>query len=79
MTKKQDSLEAKYPEHICRFNDPPQVCECYDEGFKAQQRELIEKFLKKLKYSEYEKEDGGRVAFYMLDPMDYENYQAEIS
>lgn len=25
----------KHPEHICRFNDEPQICECYDTGFNA--------------------------------------------
>ena len=23
----------KHPEHICRFNDGEQTCECYDSGF----------------------------------------------
>jgi len=23
-----------HPEHICRFNDGPQNCECYDAGYK---------------------------------------------
>lgn len=25
----------KHQEHICRFNDAPQSCECYDKGFDA--------------------------------------------
>jgi len=24
---------AKHPNHICRFNDGEQSCECYDKGF----------------------------------------------
>ena len=23
-----------HPDHICRFNDAPQTCECYDAGYK---------------------------------------------
>ena len=33
-----------HPEHICRFNDSPQTCECYDEGYKqtlAEERERV--------------------------------------
>jgi len=25
---------ANHPEHICRFNDGEQSCDCYDEGFR---------------------------------------------
>jgi len=25
----------KHPEHICRFNDAPQSCDCYDAGYIA--------------------------------------------
>lgn len=35
-------MKIKYPKHICRFNDYPKVCKCYDEGFKAGREELIE-------------------------------------
>ena len=33
-----------HPEHICRFNDAPQTCECYDAGYKqarAEERERV--------------------------------------
>jgi len=33
-----------HPEHICRFNDAPQTCECYDAGFdqaRAEERERV--------------------------------------
>lgn len=23
----------KHPDHICRFNDAPQSCDCYDTGY----------------------------------------------
>ncbi len=23
----------KHPKHICRFNDPPQECDCFDAGY----------------------------------------------
>lgn len=23
----------KHPDHICRFNDGEQTCDCYDEGY----------------------------------------------
>jgi len=31
-----------HPEHICRFNDAPQTCECYDAGYKDGDREAVE-------------------------------------
>ena len=24
---------TKHPDHICRFNDEPQSCDCYDTGY----------------------------------------------
>ena len=33
-----------HPEHICRFNDAPQTCECYDAGYKqalAEERKRV--------------------------------------
>jgi len=29
---------TKHPEHICRFNDEPQSCECYDKGYEEGKR-----------------------------------------
>ena len=29
-----------HPEHICRFNDAPQTCECYDAGFEKAEQEM---------------------------------------
>ena len=31
-----------HPEHICRFNDALQTCECYDSGYKDGDREAVE-------------------------------------
>ena len=30
----------KHPEHICRFNDSPQSCECYDTGYERGRAEM---------------------------------------
>ena len=35
-----------HPDHICRFNDAPQTCECYDAGYKEAEQELLNKILK---------------------------------
>lgn len=37
----------KHPEHICRLNDPPQSCDCYDTGFEAGKREAKEEAFSK--------------------------------
>ena len=29
LTDKMEGLRANYVDHICRFNDAPQTCECY--------------------------------------------------
>ena len=29
LTDKMEGLRANYADHICRFNDAPQTCECY--------------------------------------------------
>jgi hypothetical protein len=31
----------KHPEHICRFNDHPQSCECYDKGYEKCKIEML--------------------------------------
>jgi hypothetical protein len=31
----------KHPEHICRFNDYPQSCECYDKGYEKCKIEML--------------------------------------
>lgn len=36
----------QHPEHICRFNDEPQSCECYDKGHEAGQRNILTQLLK---------------------------------
>ncbi len=40
-----------HPEHICRFNDAPQTCECYDEGYKqalAEERDRVRDKIKSM-------------------------------
>lgn len=36
-------MSMKHPEHICRFNDEPQTCDCYDLGYIAGAKEYREK------------------------------------
>lgn len=31
----------KHPEHICRFNDAPQGCDCYDNGYQQGVKDAI--------------------------------------
>ena len=41
-----------HPDHICRFNDAPQTCECYDAGYKdgvAEERERVRGLIEKEK------------------------------
>ena len=43
---------TKHPEHICRFNDSPQSCDCYDNGYEdglMQAVEVVEKMKSKQK------------------------------
>ena len=37
-----------HKEHICRFNDGEQTCECYDKGFEAGRNSMKEEILSKL-------------------------------
>jgi len=51
-----------HPDHICRFNDAPQTCECYDAGYKdgvAEERERMVKHFNKTLMNNYEKEVYG--------------------
>lgn len=38
----------KHPEHLCRFNDGEQTCECYDKGIE-QERQRIKEEVEKMK------------------------------
>lgn len=38
----------KHPEHLCRFNDGEQTCECYDKGI-DQERQRIREEVEKIK------------------------------
>ena len=40
-----------HPEHICRFNDAPQTCECYDAGYKEAEQERLEEVVDLIKTS----------------------------
>jgi hypothetical protein len=33
--------QQKHPDHICRFNDAPQNCDCYAEGHQAAIEECV--------------------------------------
>jgi hypothetical protein len=39
----------KHPNHICRFNDGKQSCECYDKGFEAGRKETAKEIKKALR------------------------------
>lgn len=43
-----DSGVKRHDEHICRFNDFPQVCECYEAGLSQAKAEQLEEILKKI-------------------------------
>ena len=34
--------EQEYPDHICRFNDEPQVCCCYKDGRHDERSQLLQ-------------------------------------
>lgn len=34
----------KHPEHICRFNDAPQSCDCYDAGYEEGLKKAVETY-----------------------------------
>ena len=37
---------AKHPDHICRFNDGEQSCDCYDEGYRQAVADSNEKLVR---------------------------------
>jgi hypothetical protein len=52
----------KHPDHICRFNDGEQECDCYDKGFQAGRSSTIAEIreaVKKQKYDEDHEDIGG--------------------
>ena len=61
MTNEKE-LREQLKNHICRFNDFPQECECFKAGFHSHTKEVVEKFLeladtqirqKAIRYPEY--------------------------
>lgn len=57
----------KHPEHICRFNDGSQSCDCYDSGFeegKKQEREEIKQDYINWVLSGNIKDYNGQTPFY---------------
>jgi hypothetical protein len=36
---------TKHPDHICRFDDPPQSCDCYDSGYEQGKRDMANDLL----------------------------------
>jgi len=40
--------KKKYPalkRHICPFNDGAHICECFDKGYKARNKEVVKQIL----------------------------------
>jgi len=35
----------KHEDHICRFNDGDCICECYEEGFSAGEKEVKDRII----------------------------------
>lgn len=47
-----NQLEQIIKEHICRFNDEPQVCECFVAGVKAGEKSIDKKIISQLAYDD---------------------------
>jgi len=47
MTNEKE-LREQLKNHICRFNDFPQECECFKAGFHSHTKEVVEKILPKV-------------------------------
>lgn len=48
----------KYPEHICRFNDGEQICDCYDKGYRQATSKFTE-LLESLRMKEIDIDETG--------------------
>ena len=42
-------MSMKHEDHICRFNDGEQTCDCYDAGYEKGRESMREKILSVIK------------------------------